>query len=132
MYKNKLTVYGEPLAKAQELPVNSPVLGNCGIRRAGTMLGTAEIVMVAASPVTIGRGDVLSLAYDQSTDAENFDRAPVSFQLKADDDLSFSAGTVMARLPLASDTPKFVRAVLETNGGGAAGTVDVMFEYFPG
>lgn len=132
MYKNTLTVYGEHLAKAQSLPADASAEGNGGARRAGSMLGAAEVVMVAASSVTLAEGTTLTLMMQQSTDGETFTDIPVQFRKTvAASSMNVAAGEVMARLPLPSDAGSFVRAVMATDDAAATGSVDIIFEYLP-
>jgi hypothetical protein len=132
MYKNQLTLYGEHLAKAQVLPANATAEGNGGSRKAGSMLGAAEVVMVAASAVTVAENGTLTLALQESADDSAFAEVPVIFRKTASGAaMTFAAGEVMARLPMPSDTAKYVKAVFGTDDAAATGTVNVIFEYLP-
>ncbi|UZP67379.1 hypothetical protein N1030_17555 [Desulfovibrio mangrovi] len=132
MYKNQLTVYGEHLAKAQTLPANTTAAGNGGSRKAGSMLGAAEVVMVAATPVAIAENATLTLSLQESADDAVFADVPVLFRKAAvGKAMSFAAGEVMARLPMPSDTAKYVKASMGTDDAAASGTVNIIFEYLP-
>lgn len=132
MYKNRLTVYGEHLARAQALPAAGEAEGNGGSRRAGSMLGAAEVVMVAAGAVHMAEGATLTLSLRDSADDAVFTDMPVRFRRTAGaGGLAFGAGEVMARLPLPSDARTHLKAVVATDDPGVTGVVDVLFEYLP-
>ncbi len=132
MYRNTLTVYGEYLARNQALPTAASEQGNGGSRRAGGMLGAAEVVMVAAAPVTLAEGTTLTLSLQESMDDVSFTDMPVSFRRTlVGAGLACDTGDVLARLPLSSDAGRYVRAVVATDDATAAGSVDILFEYQP-
>lgn len=132
MYKQQLRVYGEYLAKEQSIPTNGEQEGNQGAGKAGSMLGAGELVLAAAGEVRIANGKTLRVKLTGSKDNKVFSTLPVSFSKQASSNsMQFSSGEVMARLPLASDTPSFVKVIIGTNDSGASGSVDAFFEYLP-
>lgn len=132
MYKNQLTVYGEHLAKEQQLPASTSAEGNGGSQKAGSMLGAVEVVMVAATSVHLAENATLTLSMQESTDNTVFSNMPVQYIRKAvGGAMDFAAGDVVARLPLSSDAGKHVKAVMATDDAAATGTVNIIFEYLP-
>jgi hypothetical protein len=56
---------------------------------------------------------------------------PVSFARRYPEGLQAAPGDVLARLPVPSDTARYVCAVLGTDDPAAQGTVDVFMDFIP-
>ena len=132
MYKHTLRIQDTQLATAQTLPRNTSAVGNAGPQSAGGLLGGAEVVMVAASAVTIADAKSVSLGLEDSADGISFAAVPITCKRTVSGGArTWKTGEVLARLPVPSDCRELLRAVLSTDDAAAAGTVDVIFDYLP-
>ena len=131
MYNHQLRIHGEYLASKQTLPKNAQIVGNGGGQRAGSLMGAAEIVVQAASVVTIAAAKSFSVLLEHSADNETFSLMPLAFKSSAALARTWQEGDVMARMPLPSDCERFVRILLATDDTTAAGMVDAHFNYLP-
>lgn len=132
MYNHQLRIHGEYLASKQTLPKNAQAVGNGGAQRAGSLMGAAEIVMRAASVVTIAASKSFSVLLEHSADNESFVLMPLTFKSTSGAQArTWQDGDVMARVPLPSDCERFVRIVIATDDAAAAGMVDAHFHYLP-
>lgn len=132
MYNHMLRLYGTDLASAQTLPTNTSAVGNGGGQSAGGLLGSTEMVMVAASTVTLTVGKSITLSLQDSDDNETFATVPMTSTCTATSTAySWNAGDVILRLPVPSSAREYVRVNMATDDTSASGTVDVVFDYLP-
>lgn len=132
MYRHTLRIHDEQPVREQVLPKDSTAPGNGGEHRLGGLLGGAEMVMVAVTPVSLGDGRSLSLGMEDSSDGTTFSALPVTFRRTVSGGpRTWNPGEVLARLPVPSDCRSRVRAVLGTDDPEAAGKVDVIFDFRP-
>lgn len=132
MYRNILRIHDTQLASRQEMPRNATVQGNGGTHHAGGLMGTAEVVMVAATRVALGEGKCLTLGLEDSNDGVAFAPVPVSYRRSlSGGPRTWETGDVLARLPVPSDCQSRIRVVLGTDDPGASGSVDVLFDVQP-
>lgn len=132
MYDHMLRIYGTNLASEQTLPANTSATGNGGGQSAGGLLGSTEMVMVAATAVSLTSGKAVTMTLEDSDDNETFTAVPITSTFTASSTTnSWTAGTVIMRLPVPSDAREYVRVVISTNDSSASGTVDVVFDYLP-
>lgn len=132
MYRNILRIHDTQPASRQEMPRNATVQGNGGAHHAGGLLGTTEMVMVAATPVTLGDGKSLTLGLEDSADGIAFAPVPVSFRRTfSGGPRTWEPGDVLARLPVPSDCRARIRVVFGNDDPEASGSVDVLFDVQP-
>ena len=132
MYDHQLRSHGEALAQNQALPKNTQTPGNGGPQRAGSMMGAAEAVVKAVSPVTVAAGKSLTVILEDGDDAATLTALPLTFKLTAGASvLTRDTGAILGRIPLPSDCRRYVRVVLGTDDASASGAVDVFFQYLP-
>ena len=132
MYDYQLRVYGEYLAKDQTMPANTKVMGNGGNQLAGGQLGAAEIIITAASAVTLAAAKSLTLSLETGTDDTFFVAMPVTFKLTCGANAkTWGQGDIIGRLALPSDCERYVRAFVATDDATASGKFDVTFAYLP-
>lgn len=132
MYNHMLRLYGTNLATEQTLPANTSAVGNGGGQSAGGLLGSTEMVMVAASAVTLTSGKTITMKLEDSADNSTFTAVPMTSTRTATATVnSWKIGDVIARLPVPSDAREYVRVKISTDDSSVSGTVDVVFDYLP-
>lgn len=132
MYKHTLRVNGEYLAKAQTLPSNTNAVGNGGSIKAGSAMGAMEVVMAAASAVTLPAQTEIMLQLEGCDDNTSFTLMPVNHSVTTGSgSTKFAIGEELARLPIPSNAPKHVRCRIVTTKSGVSGTVDVFCDFLP-
>jgi hypothetical protein len=131
MYNHTLRINGEFLASGQTLPADGTATGNGGVSRAGSMCGAAEVLVRAVSSVRVGAQKQLMLQLEHGDSEDALTPMPVSFARRYPEGLQAAPGDVLARLPVPSDTARYVCAVLGTDDPAAQGTVDVFMDFIP-
>ncbi|MFI3270934.1 MAG: hypothetical protein R3Y11_02370 [Pseudomonadota bacterium] len=132
MYNHMLRLYGTDLASEQALPSNTSAVGNGGGQSAGGLLGSTEMVMVAATAVSLTVGKTISMTLEDSDDNETFSAVPMTSSCTATSSAcSWAIGDVIARLPVPSDAREYVRVKMSTDDTAVSGSVDIVFDYLP-
>ena len=132
MYDYQLRIHGESLAENQLLPKNTQAAGNGGPQRAGSLMGAAEIVVKAVTPVTIAAGKSLTVIMEDGEEAGTLSAMPLTFKLTAGASaLTRPVGEIIGRIPLPSNCRRYLRVMLGTDDAAASGAVDVFFQYLP-
>jgi len=132
MYKHTLKVHGEYLAKEQLIPSNTSVKGNSGSVKAGSTMGAMEVVMAAVGAVSIPVGTTLSLILEGSEDNVSFSPLPVSYvRIESAGGGNYAVNDELARLPVPSNSPKYIRCKMQTNKSSVTGKVDVFCDFLP-
>jgi len=132
MYKHTLRVNGEYLAKAQTLPASADAVGNGGSNKAGSTMGAVELVMAAAQDVTFPAGTRVTLQIEGSDNNADFTVLPVSFsKVTSGTVTTCRSGEEIARLPVPSNAPKYMRCRVGTDNSSVTGTVDVFCDFLP-
>ncbi len=132
MYDHQLRIHGESLALNQALPKNAQAVGNGGPQRAGSLMGAAEAVVKAVSPVSLAANKSLTVILEDGDEPGTLSPLPLTFKLTAGATaLTREAGSILGRIPLPSDCRRYVRVTLGTDDASATGAVDVFFQYLP-
>lgn len=132
MYKHTLRVNGEYLAKAQTFPANTNAIGNGGSNKAGSTMGAVEVVMAAAEDVTLPATTRVTLQLEGSDNNTDFTLMPVAFSSVTSGTVTTcKAGDEIARLPVPSNAPKYMRCRIATDKASVTGKVDVFCDFLP-
>lgn len=131
---NRLKVYDEYLATGQTIPQNTNANGDEGFKELSGTLGGLEVLFSAKTTVTLGSNATFTAHLEDSADGVNgiadIPGASVVKSAGAGGSI-YTAGTILARIPIPSNAKRYVRCNIATNDAAATGTVDAFVDFMP-
>ncbi|WP_029896600.1 hypothetical protein [Desulfohalovibrio reitneri] len=133
MYKHTVKSAADHLATEQDLPQNATAFGNHGSLEFAGAMGALEVVVTAASDISLAQDATLTIGLEHSADdgvQEAFANVGEQFAaVSASGPLAFEEGEVVCRLAVPSTLKKHARLTLATTDAAATGAVDAWLEY---
>jgi hypothetical protein len=127
-----MQVYGQSLANAQALPLNTSADGNEGPLKVGGAMGALELLVRVNAAIGIADTKALTVKLQHRDGADAFvDLATIYTITAAAGSGALAKGKELARFALPSTVKDEIKAVISTTDAAATGKIDILPVYLP-